>query len=110
MNHGCRTIYLLLVTLSAVAIGILFWLDLNQRDADRRQVAAIRVTTYEVNRALCLRKTELRVGIRDSLAYLKEHPHGAPGIPRSLIAAGIQTDQITLASLRDVHCPPTPLS
>lgn len=42
--------------------------------------------------------------LRRSLAYLKENPRGAPGIPRKLIIQGIADQRKTIKELRRVKC------
>lgn len=53
-------------------------------------------------------KTVLRDTIEENIAtskqYLKDHPNGAPGIPRDLIVEGIVKSQRTVDKLAPIDC------
>ncbi len=100
-----RIAYLSLVTASAIAIGVLFFLFEEQRTTLHNQVAKVATIAIQTNRALCLRKDEERKSVVEAKFYLK-HPGSLPGIPRTLIVKSLHDEEAVLATLSDVSCPP----
>lgn len=90
-----RGIYLLLVTFSAAAIALLFWIQLGQRDTLQEQVNAN-------TRALCLLKNEYRDRVHRDIVFLRTHPHADT---RPLIVEVVNNSRSILRSLVDVTCP-----
>ena len=96
-SSAARIVYLVLIIASAVSIGLLAWQANRQSDELARQVT-------QVNRALCLRKTELRSQIKGARQFLRQHPNGTADLPAALIRKSIQDNEVTLATLSDLRC------
>jgi flagellar biosynthesis/type III secretory pathway M-ring protein FliF/YscJ len=55
-------------------------------------------------RALCTLRLDLEQRVRFSERYLKDHPHGAPDIPRKTIVDGIKNQRRTIVALGGLDC------
>ena len=53
---------------------------------------------------LCALRHDLQKRIESSESFLRDHPRGIPGVPSSLIRAGVRNQKQTLASLDAVKC------
>lgn len=59
---------------------------------------------HDLQVAACRDKSNAVRQLEDTYDYLREHPNGAPGIPRSLIIRGIGNQRQALRELSSVHC------
>ena len=51
-----------------------------------------------------IRRNELKEQISNSRIYLRQHPHGAPGIPRALILDSIKDNRKVVEQLAAKSC------
>lgn len=58
----------------------------------------------QVNGALCALRGDLTRRVDASIAYLEDHPRGAPGIPAATIRQGIENQAQTIHALARVRC------
>lgn len=93
----------IVLTGAFVAMGVVLTSEAHKLSAVVNRVA---IVSQQNSRALCLRKADEQRTVRQSRAYLRTHPNGAPGIPKSLIERSIKQAQVALKSLVDVQCPP----
>ena len=59
-------------------------------------------------RALCILRSDLQTRVDTSIAFLKEHPDGIPGIPAATLQQSIDNQQRTILALQLLECPETP--
>lgn len=58
------------------------------------------------NRSLCFQK-EAAVGqLRAARTFLRKNPQGTVDFSRAVILNAIHSDEVDVAALRDIHCPP----
>ncbi len=96
-------LFLLMVTGSAIAIGVLFFFIVQQHDQLQRQLIATRENTLLINRSLCDRKMLLRNDIEQEQALLRLKQR-AP--VRAILITALHLNQQTLVTLADIQCPP----
>lgn len=65
-------------------------------------------TLYQIahnnNQTLCALKNDLQVRYDAGQAFLKDHPNGIPGIPRSALLVSLRNQRATLESLKNLDC------
>lgn len=55
--------------------------------------------------SLCVLKADLARRITDADEFLRQHPHGIPGIPAKAIQASLTNQRSTLTALETLTCP-----
>jgi hypothetical protein len=104
-NHLAVVGYVILV----LAVAFALWSISRERSNNIQRL-------NKINLAQCmsgdrLRKLDLedeRASLAESQAYLREHPQGAPGIPRDLIERGIERAKAKIKQLEQPFCPSSP--
>jgi hypothetical protein len=105
-----RTLLVLVLGLYLFIIGLVTYVAYSSLESSRE---SSRNTV-----ALCALRDNINLSIRDrekqienSESFLRQHPHGIPGIPASLIERGIKDNQTSLhasersaKALSVIHC------
>lgn len=55
--------------------------------------------------ALCALRGDLKHRVVQSQNFLKENPHGSPGIPEKFVRDGIKNQKQTIRALKPLDCP-----
>lgn len=62
----------------------------------------------EAHDALCVFKADLQARYGSSLAFIRSHPAGIPGIPVTVLRDSLNSKKATLESLEGLDCIPPP--
>ena len=88
-----------LVLFAAVVIVLV-----RQGRLDTRQDKAVRVASDHVCQVEAVLISKIEKDIANSRMFLRDHPHGIPGIPRALILRGIAANRAQIVALTDPAC------
>lgn len=62
----------------------------------------------EAHDALCVFKADLQARYGNSLAFIRSHPAGIPGVPVTVLRDSLNSKKATLESLEGLDCFPPP--
>lgn len=90
----------------AVSLAVAVVLSSRDRGELHRQEAKTRLEEVKTTGALCTLRHDLEKRAESSEQFLRDHPHGIPGIPAGVLRTSIANQRSTIRALATLRCPP----